>query len=126
MNIFKRKYHEYDILNIGLDFAMEFGKNWLQPIQSRLHNKINYLSDEDLNKYNTICKNVLDEGVKLLYKLCDDIDPKFPVKNDDLFNQWKVIIHEKYPWINLKNLNHLYSQANYYSWKDGNSHGKIL
>ena len=56
-NWVKRKdgYDENQILNYGLDFAMQWGENWMQPIQERLSTKFPDLSSEDLDKYNDIC-----------------------------------------------------------------------
>lgn len=121
-----KKYSESDILNIGLVFAMEFGENWLSPIQKRLSKKIPDLTNESLDKYNTICKSTLDKGIEKLFNILDDIDPKSPLKNKDLFKLFESEIKRDFNWISNKNMERLYSQCRYYAWKDGVAHGKVL
>lgn len=45
-------------LNVGLDFSMEFGENWLKPINQRLQRKFPDLNSDELEECNNICKEV--------------------------------------------------------------------
>lgn len=121
----EKNYSEEKILNIGLAFAMEFGKNWQAPIQDRLRKKIPNLTQQELNRYNSICKAMLDDGIDILFKLLENIDTNNPMKSNELSIQFGKVILSKYSWVNEKNLKHLYSQAMYYAWKDGISARKV-
>lgn len=101
------------ILNEGLDLAMEFSKNWLQPIQERLKVRYSYLSKIELETLNDECISAMRFGHKIIYDLI-----KINGKN---FDQKKAIneIKNKYHWINDKNLDHLISQGIYYAFKNG-------
>ena len=70
----KKKYTEEEILNIGLDFSMEFGKHWLEPIQKRLSKKISYLTQEELDNYNVICEKTRDDGLFILIRILEEIE----------------------------------------------------
>lgn len=100
------------ILNSGLNFSMEFGKNWLLNINDRLLNEYPELTESQLIACNEICKktNKLAHGyvyenlVKSNKKMID-------------FSEFKIFMKIKYQWIDEKNLGRLYSQSCYYAWK---------
>jgi hypothetical protein len=48
-----------NILNAGLDFAMAFGEDWLQPIQTRLAAHFPSLSRAELDTYNATCREAM-------------------------------------------------------------------
>ena len=103
-----------EITNEGLSFSMEFGQNWLKPINERLSKKYSELLPVELEKYNKLCKDV--------NTYANDFILNNPVKhNDELiflpFEKFKKVIHKKYAWINEDNLKQLYSQSCYYAWK---------
>ena len=115
LNWLKRKkepYDEEEILNDGLDLAMAFGKHWLQPIQTRLSKIYPALSEEELNEYNAKVQEAMKFGHSTVYSLAekDGKDTK-PEEFNDIYIQ-------KYPWVNSKNIKHLFSQGMYYAWKD--------
>ena len=103
-----------EIANDGLNLSMEFGENWLKPINERLSKKYSELLPVELEKYNKLCKDV--------NTYANDFILNNPVKhNDELiflpFEKFKKVIHKKYAWINEDNLKQLYSQSCYYAWK---------
>ncbi len=98
-------------LNIGLSLAMEFGEQWLEPIQSRLAKQFPDLSFEELNEYNSICKSVMESSNKLVYSIVEKDGEKIKYKD------WETKILRTYPWIDKKNRSRLFSQGMYYSWK---------
>jgi hypothetical protein len=111
---------EEKILNQGLEFALEFGSNWLEPIQSRLSNKYPELSTDELNKYNSICRAAMKDGHDFIYKqLTIAAKEKRKIKEMDLADELKLLLHKKYPWIDSQNLKTIFSQGFYYAWKDG-------
>ena len=91
---------------------MEFGENWLQPIQSRLTKLYPELTEDELNYYNKTCREAMDIGHALVY----DLVQKFG--KEDSSKKFTSDFMATYPWINKKNLDHLYSQGRYYAWKD--------
>ena len=120
MNIFrKQKFSEEDVLNIGLDFSMEFGENWLQPIHDRLLRRVPILTSEELEQYDSQCRSTRDEAIKDLHSILDDIDPKSPRAKSDVYSEYSTSQKKKHTWINERNLNHLFAQGMYYAWKDG-------
>jgi hypothetical protein len=104
---------------------MEFGKNWLAPIQERLSKKVPNLSEQDLDRYNSLCKTIIDDGIDILVKMIENIDSQKPMGRKVLSIDFEKVILSKYEWMNKKNLKHLYSQAMYYARKDGISIGKV-
>lgn len=108
------------ILNRGLEFALEFGPNWLQPIQSRLSEKFSNLQPDELNIYDSICRTAMKDGHDFIYtKLKTAADEKRILKEKDVSDELKLFLHNKYPWINSRNLKEIISQGFYYAWKDG-------
>lgn len=100
-------------MNFALHLAQEWGSNWLKPIQGRLCKAYPDLSPEELDKYNAIAQNAMHFGYNLVSSMAE--------KQGQVIDkaQWKIEYLSRYPWVNDKNLNHLYSKGNYYAWKDG-------
>src|SRR5687768_99590 len=109
MNIFfklfaKQTATESEILNSGLKLAMEFGKNWLQPIQNRLLKKYDFLTTEQLERYNLICKEVLQDGNHFIYNtLSNLIEKDVTIKRSELKHKYDNFILEKYHWVSKSN-----------------------
>jgi hypothetical protein len=111
---------EEKILNQGLEFALEFGANWLQPIQSRLSSKFPELQTDELNKYDSICRKAMKDGHDFIYKKLETAGrEKIRMKEEDMTGELKLFLHKKYPWIDSENLKRILSQGYYYAWKDG-------
>ena len=108
------------ILNRGLEFALEFGPNWLQPIQSRLLEKFPELQLEELNRYDSICRTAMKVGQEFIYKALETAaQEKRKIGEKDVADELKSFLHNKYPWIDSGNLKRILSQGFYYAWKDG-------
>ena len=102
------------IANDGLSFSMEFGQNWLKPINERLSKKYPGLLPVELEQYNKLCKEV--------NTYANDFIRNNPVQNNEVliflpFEKFKKVMLKKYTWINVENLKQLYSQSCYYAWK---------
>ena len=108
----KQPYNESQILNDGLDYAMEFGSNWLQPIQSRLVKLYPKLSDIELDDYNSRCQTAMKAGHDQVYALAEQSG------KDASFDAFVASYTKSFPWVNDKNLKHIFSQGMYYAWKD--------
>lgn len=103
-----------NILNSGLNFSMEFGKNWLIEINDRLLGVYPKLSESELFACDKLCKKV--------NKFAHDYVSKNPVKTKNEiklieFSEFANFVKTKYNWINEENLVKLYSQSCYYAMK---------
>lgn len=103
---------ETEILNVGLEMALEWGENFGKPIQPRLAERYPNLNEKQLDGYSEICKKVKSLGFDLIYELY----PKGGV--DSARGNWRQEILEQYPWVCEQNLSHIYSQGCYYAWRD--------
>ena len=66
-----------------------------------------------MDKYNAIAQDAMQFGHDLVYSMVEQQG-----KNIDKA-QWKKEYLSRYPWVDDKNLKHLFSTGNYYAWKDG-------
>ncbi len=103
-----------EILNYGLDLSMEFGENWLKPINQRLHNKFPNLNSFELEEYNLACKEV--------NRIANNFVFENPVKNENElnfvdFSVFENFMKQKYYWISIENTKRLYNQSCYYAYK---------
>jgi hypothetical protein len=110
-NIDKRD--EKALMNYALDLAQEWGDYWLEPIQGRLNKAYPSFTRDELNRYNAIAQDAMQFGHDLVYSMAEQQG-----KNVDE-TQWRNEYLSRYPWVNEKNLKHLFSTGNYYAWKDG-------
>jgi hypothetical protein len=108
----KQPYNENMILNDGLDYAMEFGSNWLQPIQSRLVKLYPELTENELDSFNSKCQTAMKTGHNQVYALAEEFG------KDASIEVFSVNYSKSFPWVNKKNLKHVFSQGMYYAWKD--------
>ena len=111
---------EDKILNKGLEFALEFGPSWLQPIQSRLSAIFPELRPDELDKYDSVCRAAMRKGHDYVYKALEAAtDEKRKIKQTEIANPLVSFLHQEYPWIDSENLKRILSQGFYYAWKDG-------
>jgi hypothetical protein len=107
------KQGEEALLNYALDLAQEWGDEWLEPIQERLSMAYPNFTREELDKYNAIAQDAMKYGHDLVYSMAEkqgkDIEE----------SKWKETYLSRYPWVDSKNLKHLFSTGRYYAWKDG-------
>lgn len=118
------------VLNQGLALAMEWGENWLQPIQERLAKTAPALSMSDLDQVNEICQQAMRRGHELAANPCTFFGIEPPIferdrlkakASEEKFRQlredFRRTMREEYPWINDDNLGKLFSQGVYYGMK---------
>jgi hypothetical protein len=103
------------ILNQGMELAMEFGKNWLQPIQGRLGRRHKDLSCAALDEYERVCREALNYGIEQV-KVQMQAAAR---KEKEAARLLGEVMTGRYPWMTKKTLQHLFSQGCYYAWKDG-------
>ena len=103
------------VLNKGLAFAMEFGANWLKPIQERLAKLYPQLSQPELDEYERICREAMTFGHTQLVSCWRDAGA----------NQMEALLYlrrdvlARFPWVSDINLDRLFSQGCYYAHKNG-------
>lgn len=100
------------LLNQGLSLAMQWGDDWLKPIQGRLARRFPVLSRDQLDEINFTCQAVMKFGHAAVYDLAE----KFG--KDTKREEFVRVMSVAYPWINEENLSQLFSQGMYYAWKD--------
>jgi hypothetical protein len=104
-----------EILNVGLDLAMEWGPNWLAAIQPRLAERHPALSAEELDAYEAACRTAMNWG----HAQVPEHWHAAGGDQDNAFRRFEGAVRERYHWISEKNLAHLFSQGSYYAWKNG-------
>lgn len=97
-------------LNVGFHLAMEWGEDWLMPIQPRLKKLRPELSQKQLNECNKICQEAMRRGHELVIQY---IGPTL----DSDFEGWSSEMQEVYSWISDENLSRCFSQGCYYAMK---------
>lgn len=100
-------------LNAGLALAMEWGENWLKPIQPRLRLRYPQLSQAELDQFNRLCQEAMKFGHDTVYELAMAAGNRVHVSD------FEPVFKARYPWADNKNITHLFSQGMYYAWKDG-------
>jgi hypothetical protein len=116
----KSKQDENEILNSGLTLAMKFGENWLTPIQSRLSEKFKFLDSEQLDKYDSICRNTMKTYNDLMFSILEKLNQENEtITETDLKKSLAELMLENHHWISDNNLSSLFNQVCYYAFKDG-------
>ncbi len=99
---------------------MEFGANWLQPIQGRLSKKFQALTSKQLDHYDEICREAMNYGNSFIHdKYSVAYDHGIKISTRKLKEDFTACMKDKYPWINNSNLHALFSQGRYYAGHDG-------
>ena len=101
------------LLNQGLRLAMEFGQNWLQPIQARLSLLHPELKPTELDRLNEICRSAMMHGHKVTYEQSAKLGKAVSIQTV------APVVRAKYSWINEENMGRLFSQGMYHAYKDG-------
>jgi hypothetical protein len=99
------------LLNEGLHLAMEWGEDWLAPIQKRLAARHPALSKDELDEVNAICQDAMRFGHGVVY----DLFSKSGMET--MPEDFEPAMIARYPWVNSKNLSRLFSQGMYYALK---------
>ena len=107
------KEGEEELMNYALDLAQEWGEDWLKPIQERLSKACPNFSQEKLDEYNTIAQAAMKDGHDLVYTMTEDQGKNINQET------WKESYLSRYPWVDNKNLKHVFSTGSYYAMKDG-------
>lgn len=101
------------VLNDGLRLAMEWGEDFLKPIQKRLSALYPELSQEQLDEYASVCRAAMEYGHGQMYELAERSD------EDTVREEFRLIMALRYPWLDPENLAKLFSQGRYHAWREG-------
>jgi hypothetical protein len=99
-----------ETLNLCLSLAMEWGDDWLKPIQSRLKAIRPDLSPAQRRECNSIAQSAMKIGRKLVL---DYLKPDF----ESDFDGWSEALLDEFPWVSSDNLSRCFSQGAYYARK---------
>ena len=108
----KKPYDTNEVLNHGLKLAMAFGKEWMQPIQTRLVKKYPELTKEEQDEYNSICQKAMRYGHDKMYSFAEN--ERKNVSQEE-FNKYLL---KEFSWVNDKIIKDVYNQGLYYVHKD--------
>ncbi len=92
---------------------MEWGKDWLEPIQARLGARFPSLSAAELEAYNDLCRKSMffgHEQVVVTYRRREKDQTRH-------FERFGAAVRAEYPWVSSDNLSQLFSQGCYYAMK---------
>ncbi len=101
------------LLNDGLELAMNWGENWLAPIQERLRLQHPRLSAAELDELNEACQAAMKFGHETAYELVQTQGADADALG------FGSTVRGRYPWISEENLVRLFRQSLYYVWKGG-------
>lgn len=96
-----------DILNAALGMSLEWGENWLKPINQRIQEAYPELTAEAANNLNNWCLEVQKYAFALVEK-------DYPLERMERTAMAQV--RHQYPMLNHDNLSRLYNQGMYYAW----------
>jgi hypothetical protein len=93
---------------------MDWGEDWLQPIQDRLAEQVPQLSKQERDDYDRVCRSAMRLGNS---KIACVMPLVIADKSEEAFTEWQGAVSAKYAWISRENLGRLFSQSVYYARK---------
>jgi hypothetical protein len=100
------------IWNEGLYLAMEWGTDWMKPIQPRLASRYPALTPAELDELDKLCRDAMKFGHTTVYDLAESAG------KDTKYEDFARVMTRRYAWVDARNLSRLFSQGMYYAWKD--------
>ena len=101
------------LLNEGLALAMDWGENWLAPIQERLRRAYPSLEPHELDAANATCQAAMRFGHESLHAMT--LEDARNVTQE----AFSALLLAGYPWVSAENAARLFRQSTYYVWKAG-------
>lgn len=102
-----------EILNVGLGLAMEFGENWLQPIQGRLRRLYPALETHEADAYDAACRAAMNAG----HRIVSDVLRELGGFHERAYDLYWARLSASHAWVSIGNAKHLFSQGCYYAMK---------
>ena len=97
------------MLNVALEMSLEWGENWLAPIQQRIQKAYPELTAGDADILNLWCIEVRKHAFAL-------VKEEYPLAMANKDGTAMKRVKQEYPQINSENLARLYNQGMYYAW----------
>jgi hypothetical protein len=109
----RRRPSNDELLNEGLELAMDWGESWLAPINARLHKLHPFLGADRLEECNAACQGAMRLAYETVHVLlCEaSAGPSMEALGE--------VMRVPYPWVNDHNLARLLRQGTYYAAKVG-------
>lgn len=101
------------LLNEGLDLAMDWGEDWLAPIQGRLAKRHPDLRRDQLDELDTVCQEAMRFGHETAYDL---VRMQGKDATQDVF---VPLVIARYSWLTSETAARLFNMSMYYAWKTG-------
>lgn len=98
-----------DILNAAMNISLEWGENWLKPINERLLAVYPNVSEEKAKEIDTYIRVAREDIFKV-------IEQYYLKELSEI--QAISIIQEKYTFLDDDTLKRLFNQGMYYAWRD--------
>src|SRR3954463_12087141 len=109
----RRRPTRDELLNEGLGLAMDWGENWLAPINVRLGERHPYLSPAELEQVNAVCQGALRLGLETVHAQLH------AGARSPSFEEFAPILLAHYLWVDQQTLPRLFQQGIYYAAKMG-------
>lgn len=109
----RRRPTSDELLNEGLELAMDWGESWLSPINGRLHALHPYLGVDELEEFNVACQGAMRLAHETVHALLHSGSKSLSVET------LAPIVRDRYPWVRQENLGRLLNQGVYYAAKVG-------
>ena len=97
----------------GLALAMDWGDQWLSPIQARLRERHRSLSPAELDAINGDCQGAMRLGHETVHALVREGAAALAPES------LGAVVRAQYPWISDENVHRLFQQSLYYAAKTG-------
>jgi hypothetical protein len=107
-----------ELLNEGLDLAMNWEEDWLAPINRRLGERHPQVSKGELEELNVTCRHALTFALETAHTMLHG-GPERPIQE-----AFDLAIKARYPWVTQENLARMLNQGLYYAAKIG-GHGRV-
>ncbi len=104
---------EDQLLNEGLALAMDWGDNWLSPINARLGKVYPHLGATRLDELNARCQGAMRLAYEAVHASLHAGAPGLTLEG------LATLVRAPYPWVNDENLARLLRQGVYYAAKVG-------
>lgn len=107
--LFHKEIKENDILNVAMNLSLEWGENWLRPVDERLKAIFKSINDDEAKRIDIFIREAREDIFKM-------VEQHYLKELSE--EQLKLNLKEKYSFLNDDNYKRLLSQGMYYAWKD--------
>lgn len=98
-----------DVYNTAVSLSLEMGENWKQPIQSRLRGYFPNLPEEEADRLDSHCREMMSYSIRLA--------EKYFFEQAYSYEQALSLLTQEYPQLDERNLTNVFAQAEWYARK---------